>query len=294
MKIIVAPDKFKGSLTSMQACECIRDGILQAIRNADVHLFPMADGGDGFAAVMKHYLQTKSIECQTVDPLNRRITASYEWDEANKTAVIELASASGLVLLKEDERNPLQTSAYGTGLLIQHAIDNGAKKIILGIGGSATNDAGIGILTALGFIFKDGNDKVVTPAGKNLSLIRSVTLPSSLPFIEFAIACDVTNVLFGKEGAAFVYAPQKGADENAVKILDEGLKHFATLINLQTGKDIAGFAGAGAAGGVAAGLSAYFPVQIISGAKLVIGLSGIEKHIKDAGIIIAGEGKLDE
>lgn len=294
MKIIVAPDKFKGSLTSMEACACIRDGILHADKHAAVHLFPMADGGDGFAAVIKHYWQTETIQCKTVDPLNRKITASYEWDEANKTAMIELAAASGLVLLSEEERDPLQTSTYGTGLLIQHAIDNKATKIIVGIGGSATNDAGMGILATLGFIFRDENNAPVIPVGKNLSRVRSVRPPSSLPAVEFIIACDVTNVLFGKEGAAFVYAPQKGADATAVKILDNGLQHFAAVIQSQTGKDISGFAGAGAAGGVAAGLSAYFPVQITSGAKLVTEISGMEKCLKDTDVIITGEGNLDE
>ena len=293
MKIIVAPDKFKGSLTSMQACECIRDGILQADKNADIKIFPMADGGDGFADVMKYYLQTRRVQCKTVDPLMRNISASYELDATNKTAIIELAAASGLLLLKEEERNPLHTSTYGTGLLINHAIDNGAKKIILGIGGSATNDAGIGILAALGFVFKDEKDKTVKPVGENLSYIKSVTVPASLPAVEFIIACDVINILFGKEGAAFIYASQKGADEKAVQFLNEGLKHFASVIKAQTGKDIANFPGSGAAGGVAAGLAAYFNIQIESGAKLITAISGIEKHLQDADMIITGEGKLD-
>ena len=141
---------------------------MQTNKNAEVHLFPIADGGDGFAAVMKYYLQTQTVHCKTVDPLMRDISAAYEWDDENKTAIIELASASGLTLLKEDERNPLKTSAYGTGLLIKHAVDKGAQKIMLGIGGSATNDAGIGILAALGFIFKDEHDEILNPVGENL------------------------------------------------------------------------------------------------------------------------------
>ena len=293
MKIIVAPDKFKGSLTSMQACECIKDGILQTNKNAEVHLFPMADGGDGFAAVMKYYLQTQTVHCKTVDPLMRDISAAYEWDDENKTAIIELASASGLTLLKEDERNPLKTSAYGTGLLIKHAVDKGAQKIMLGIGGSAANDAGIGILAALGFIFKDEHDEILNPVGENLLHIKNIIPPAVRPSVEFIIACDVTNILFGKEGAAFMYAAQKGADENAISLLDKGSKHFAAIIKYKTGKDIANFSGSGAAGGVAAGLAAYFNLQIVSGAKLIVEISGIQKQLTDAAIIITGEGRLD-
>ncbi len=293
MKIIIAPDKFKGSLTSLQVCECIRRGVLQNSINADVYIFPMADGGDGFGPVMKYYLHTETITCKTVDPLMRSISAAYEWDIKNKTAIIELASAGGLVLLKEGEQNPLHTSTYGTGLLIQHAIDKGANKIILGLGGSATNDAGIGILSALGFVFKDEQGRELKPAGENLQYIQTMNIPSLLPSIKFTIATDVTNVLLGKEGAALIYAPQKGADENTVSILDEGLQHFAATIQLQTGKDIASFRGSGAAGGVAAGLSAFFDTEIISGASLITSISKIEDVLFDADIIITGEGKLD-
>src|SRR5258708_10480721 len=148
MKIIVAPDKFKGSLTSFEVCHAIAEGIKQADKTAKVFLFPMADGGDGFSEVMKYYLQTNTIDCKTVDPLGRNIAVSYQWNPKSKTAIIEMAVASGLVLLKQEEINPLKTSTYGTGLLVRDAIDRGAKKIILGLGGSATNDAGTGILSA--------------------------------------------------------------------------------------------------------------------------------------------------
>lgn len=293
MKIIVAPDKFKGSLTSLQVCDSIKAGILQSNKNAEVCMFPMADGGDGFAAVLKYYLKTETIQCNTVDPLMREMIAAYEWDEINKSAIIELASASGLMLLKENERNPLKTSTYGTGLLIKHAIEKGAEKIILGIGGSATNDAGIGILSALGFTFAKQQGDMLKPTGENLSAIDKIGLPSVIPNIQFIIATDVSNILFGREGAAFVYAPQKGADENAVKILDNGLQHFATLIKTQTKQDIANFPGAGAAGGVAFGLSAFFRTEIISGAKFVATASKIENQLTDSDMIITGEGKLD-
>ena len=293
IKVIIAPDKFKGSLTSMQACECIRSGVLQANKNAAIKIFPMADGGDGFATAIKYYWQTATVHCKAVNPLMKAIDASYEWDETNKTAIIELASASGLMLLKEDEQNPLHTSTYGTGLLIQHAIEIGACKIIVGLGGSATNDAGIGILSALGFGFKNKQGNILPPVGASLSSVNSIEPPPLLPSVEFVVACDVANTLFGRQGAAYIYAPQKGADGNAVKILDKGLRHFAYIIQLQTGKDIASFSGSGAAGGTAAGLAAFFKTQIVSGAKFIIDISKIEEQIEGAGIVITGEGKLD-
>jgi glycerate kinase len=177
MKIIIAPDKFKGSLTSFEVCHAIAEGIRQADETAAFFLFPMADGGDGFAEVMKHYLQTSTIDCTTVDPLGRNIQASYQWSSKSKTAIIEMAVASGLVLLKQEERDPLKTSAYGTGLLIKDSIDKGAEKIILGLGGSATNDAGTGILSALGFQFEDAGGELVKVCGENLLQIEKIIPP---------------------------------------------------------------------------------------------------------------------
>ena len=209
MKIVIAPDKFKGSLTSFQVCDAIASGIKQASKSAETFHFPMADGGDGFAEVMKYYLKTETVACQTVDPLGRDIKASYQWNAKSRTAIIEMAVASGLALLSEAEKSPLKTSTLGTGLLIKHAIGKGAKTIILGLGGSATNDAGIGILSALGFQFRNRRDNVLYPSGGNLSAIQKVSLPTLIAHVRFIIACDVQNVLHGPRGAAFVYAPQK-------------------------------------------------------------------------------------
>lgn len=293
MKIIIAPDKFKGTLTSMQVCENIREGLLQAGVHDDIELLPMADGGDGFSAVMKFYLHTQTIYCNTVDPLFRNIRAAYEWDASNKTAVIELAAAAGLVLLKENEQNPLHTSTYGTGLMIADAVKKGAEKIILGLGGSATNDAGIGILAALGFALKDKAGNVLQPVGKNLSHIKTIDLPGELPSITFTIASDVRNVLYGKTGAALVYAPQKGAIENEVQLLESGLMEFAAIVKNQTAKDIASFAGSGAAGGVAAGLSAFFNLKVKGGAAVVMEAGRLQQRLPGTGMIITGEGKID-
>lgn len=293
MKILIAADKFKGSLTSFEACNQIADGILLVNDNAEVLVFPMADGGEGFAAVLKYYLQTQTITCKTVDPLMRQMDATYEWDSKTKVAIIELAAASGLLLLSGDERNPLKTSTFGTGILIQHAINAGAKKIILGIGGSATNDAGMGILAALGFKFLDDDGKEINCVGGGLQYLYSIVQPDNLPKFHFEIACDVTNVLFGLDGAAYVYGLQKGATKNDIIVLDNGLQNFAKVVQKQTLKDIACFPGAGAAGGVAAGLMAYFEVSIKAGAEMILKQSAMSTHIKEADLIITGEGMLD-
>ena len=293
MKIIIAADKFKGSLTSFEVCNAILQGIKQVDENIVVQSFPMADGGDGFAKVMQHYTQTKTIECNTFDPLQRPMKAAYQWNAITKTAIIEMATASGLVLLQLHERNPMKTSSYGTGLLIKDAISKGAEKIILGIGGSATNDAGMGILRAMGFIFIDVHNKELTAAGENLSAIEKIIPPAGLPAVHFEIACDVQNVLYGAQGAAFVYAPQKGAAQEQVRLLDDGLRHFAEIIMRQTNYNVAETKGMGAAGGIAAGLSPFLKVVIEQGTQIIIEASNIKNSLAETGLIITGEGKID-
>jgi glycerate kinase len=293
MKIIVAPDKFKGSLTSFEACQSISRGIKKTNDKIVVSEFPMADGGDGFALVLKHYLKTATINCDTVDPLGRKISASYQWNEKQKTAVIEMAVASGLVLLEEKERNPLYTSSRGTGLLIKHAIDKGAKKILLGLGGSATNDGGTGILAALGFQFANEKSDHLQASGENLLLIKKIIPPSFISTVKFELACDVHNVLHGPDGAACVYAPQKGADAKQVLMLDHGLKNLAHVIKHQTGNDISNIPGTGAAGGIAAGLLPFFDVEMKNGIELIIAVSHVEGYLSNADLVITGEGKID-
>lgn len=291
--IVIAPDKFKGSLTSIEACNAIKEGILEAENNIELLLFPMADGGDGFAEVMKYYLHTETQFAVTVDPLGRIISTSYEWNKKDLVAIIELASSSGLAILKKEERNPLVTSTFGTGMLILDAINLGAKKIILGIGGSATNDAGIGILAAMGFKILDEDDNILKPSGENLFLIKKIVPPAFLSSVKIEIACDVINTLHGPEGAAYIFSPQKGATREQVKKLDNGLRHFSKIIEQETGKNLSGIPGAGAAGGIAAGLMAYLNVSLVKGTELIINASSIKKFIDDADFIITGEGKLD-
>ena len=294
MKVMIAPDKFKGSITSLDACRAIQEGILRTGNSIELLLFPMADGGDGFAEVMKYYTSTISVMIESVDSLGRPIMSSYELDKENQRAIIEMANCSGLAMLEQVERNPLFTSTYGTGLQIRSAVEKGAEKIILGLGGSATTDAGMGILNALGFEFIDKHGHLLNPIGVSLLEIKEIIYPQEFPGIQFQIACDVTNPLFGPSGAAYIFAPQKGANAEQVELLDKGLRNFATVVQNQTGKNIASVPGSGAAGGIAAGLMAFFPVSIISGTEIVIGASNIKNYLRQTDVIITGEGKLDQ
>jgi glycerate kinase len=288
MNVVIAPDKFKGSLTSFEACSAIASGIKTVDPAAATFEFPMADGGDGFAAVMKHYLHTETVACPAEDPLGRPLATTFELK--GDAAIIEMASASGLVLLTQKERDPLKTSTRGTGRMIRAAIDAGAKEIILGLGGSATNDAGTGILAALGFQFSGRDGNPLEPCGENLLHIHSILPPKRLPQVKFTIACDVQNILYGKEGAACIYAPQKGATPEGVLLLDKGLQHFAGLLK----KEVAGIPGAGAAGGIAAGLMGFFDVRLAKGVQLVMDSSGVKDKLPHADLVITGEGKIDE
>lgn len=294
MKVIIAPDKFKGSLSSFEACRAIREGLEKTGKEPVIIEMPMADGGDGFASVMKHYLTTRSVSCETIDPLGRSITASYEWNGAKKTAIIEMASASGFVLLQSSERDPMITSSIGTGIMIRDAISKGASEIILGLGGSATNDGGTGILYALGFKLIDEAGNELPPLGRELRKIEKIVPPSSLTPVSFRVASDVQNLLYGEHGAAYIYAPQKGAGPSQVKKLDEGLRNLAAVIKRQTGREVSTVSGSGAAGGIAAGLLAFYDTTIVRGIGLVTDAARLEQHLAGTGLLITGEGKIDD
>lgn len=293
MKIVVAPDKFKGSLTSFEVCTAIEKGIKQQVADASIELLPMADGGDGFATCLKHYLGTQTINTLTVDPLGRTLIASYEWQPNTKTAIIEMAAASGIVLLAEDEKNPLLTSTYGTGLQIKDAIQKGAETIIVGLGGSATNDAGMGILVALGFKFYDDNNQELSACGKNLYKVCSIKPPNYSFNCQFIAACDVNNTMYGPNGAAYVYAPQKGASASAVKLLDAGLRNFEVVLNTYAHKAVGHIPGTGAAGAVVAGLLPWFNLQLVPGIDLILEESALKEKLIGADLLITGEGKFD-
>jgi len=294
MKIVIAPDKFKGSLSAPEVCKAIKTGLLSVNKSLTIDCCPLADGGDGSLALLNGYLSLNRHTVETSDPLGRPINASYYTDQ--DTAYIELASASGYVLLNKQDKNPLYTSTYGTGIMIKDAVERGYTNVALFLGGSATNDAGIGILNALGFSLIDKAGQQLEPIGKNLKEIVSVLPPANSDIrvsLRLTLLCDVDNPLHGPDGAAYVYAPQKGARPEDVMALDEGLKSFAKRIKQHTGQRVDNMRGAGAAGGIPAGLSAFLNCRLVSGSEMFIELSGLENRIKDSDIVITGEGLFD-
>ncbi len=293
MRILIAPDKFKGSLTAVQAAEAIREGVRAVFPDADCRLFPMADGGEGFLEAIGQYIPADLHRVAAADPVRRPRQAVYGWVDESRTVFIELADTAGLQLLDKEEYDPLNSSTYGTGLVLKEVIKAGAKHIILGIGGSATTDAGTGMLQALGFRFLDQQQKELNACGNNLRFIEQVLPPDAIPDSTFVVATDVDNPLYGPEGAATVFAPQKGATANDVKLLDEGLRQYAAVLNRQFGKDIAAIPGTGAAGGILASLLTFFKVEICSGAALLMEYSQLEQQLDDTDLIITGEGQLD-
>ncbi|SFJ49315.1 glycerate kinase [Olleya namhaensis] len=296
MKIVIAPDKFKNSLTSLEFCSIVETQIKADLPNATVVKLPLADGGDGTIDIVNYYLKGKTINAKVSNPFFTAVNASYVYAIKTKTAFIEMAEASGLKLLEKTQFDCKNTSTYGTGELILDAINKGATKIILGIGGSATNDCGIGMATALGYRFLDKNNDAVHPIGANLSAIKAIDLSKVEPKIfevDFKIACDVTNPLYGKNGAAYVYGPQKGATHKDVLLLNKGLKDFSKLISLIFNIDPQSIPGSGAAGGMGIASKIFLKGHLQSGNKLIKQLSNFETQIIDADWIITGEGKLD-
>lgn len=296
MKIVIAPDKFKNSLTSLEFCNIVEKQLKKELPYANIVKLPLADGGDGTIDIVKHYLNGETIKTKVCNPLFSTIEASYIYAPKYETAFIEMAEASGLKLLKPEQLDCKTTSTFGTGQLILDALNKGAKKIILGIGGSATNDCGIGMATALGYRFLDKKGKTVNPIGQNLSSIKSIDISQANPKIfttDFKIACDVTNPLFGKKGAAYVYAPQKGANHQDILLLNKGLKDFSKLISQVFNIDPQTIPGSGAAGGMGIASKIFLNGTLESGNKLIKQLSNFDNQIINADWIITGEGKLD-
>jgi len=294
MKILIAPDKFKGSLSANGVCEALKKGIEKTSSSTEIFVKPLADGGDGSLDVLQHYLDLKTITIRVNDPLMRPIEASYSMAE-NK-AYIEMASASGLVLLQEEERDCMYTTSYGTGELIVDAIQKEATKIYLFIGGSATNDGGIGIASALGYRFLNAFGKELLPIGKNLALIKEIDqtqLRYDLSTISLQVICDVNNPFYGENGAAYVYAAQKGANAEDIVLLDRGLENLADCLVHQNYPAIAQVPGAGAAGGVGGGAIAFFGAKLVPGIQTFMELTKLEATLKDCDLIITGEGKID-
>ncbi len=294
MKILIAPDKFKGSLSALEVCQAIKNGIKKTERDIEVLMHPMADGGDGSLLVLTDYLNLSRQEVLTVDPLGREISAPYF--TSAKAAFIEVASASGLVLLEQEERDPMKTSTFGTGIMIADAIAKGFRQIYLFLGGSATNDAGMGIASALGCHFLDEQKEIVKPIGGNLSQVKSIETRPHFDFkhINLTLLCDVINPLFGKNGAASVYAAQKGATLEQIEYLDEGLRNFGQVLYQLSGTDVSNLSGSGAAGGIGAGLVALFGAKVEKGFDAIARLTNLESHIEQVDEVISGEGRLDD
>ena len=273
MKIIVAIDSFKGSLSSLDAGNVVKQGILTVLPDSDVQIYPLADGGEGMAKTLSDALQAKWITTTVSDPLGRKIQADYGYIEVSHTAIIEMASAAGLALLSPDEYNPLITSTYGVGELIIDALERGARHFIIGIGGSATNDCGIGMLKALGYKFLDANDKEIYTGASALSQIIKIQTDNKHPMLEkctFDIACDVTNPLYGTQGATYIYGPQKGLPLSMLQEVDGWMMSYSSVASKVSGKDASHFPGTGAAGGMGFAFLNFLNGSLLPGAELIL------------------------
>ena len=298
MKIILAPDSFKGNLTSLQVAAALEKGIRRVLPKANCIKVPMADGGEGTVQSLVDATGGKFLRKKVTGPAGNSVSARYGMLSDGETAVIEMAEASGLHLVSGKQKNPLKTTTYGTGELMLDAAKRGAKKIIIGIGGSATNDGGVGMAQALGVRFLNKQGRVINElgAGGMINKIASIDMKDLNPLIKktkVIVACDVTNPLCGKNGASNVFGPQKGATPAMVKTLDQNLKHLGTIIKKDLKKNVANVKGAGAAGGLGAGLVAFTKVRMKSGVDIVIEATELNKHLKGADLVITGEGRVD-
>lgn len=296
MKILIAPDKFKHCLTARQVAGNLSRGINRVLPDAEIVIVPMADGGEGTVQAMVDATKGSFIKTSVNNPLMQPVEAVYGITGSGDTAVIEMSAASGLALLKEEERNPWKTTTFGTGELIKHALDNHCRKIIIGIGGSATNDAGAGMAEALGYKFTDKNGQPIPKGGGGLLQVQNIdtsAVDNRIFHTEMLVACDVNNPLTGENGASMVYARQKGADEDLVQELEKNLIHFSNIIRQQLNSDVTEIPGAGAAGGLGAGMMAFCKAQLKPGFQVIAETINLEKQIKNADLVITGEGKLD-
>lgn len=296
MKIVIAPDKFKGSLTGFEYCEAVEKGLRLVIPEAEVVKMPLADGGDGTIAVLEQYVEGAQIQRTASDPLFRPLKTSYVFSKTTGVAYLEMAEISGLKLLKEVERNCMHTTSLGMGELIVDAIEKGAKELILGIGGSATNDGGMGMAKALGFRFLDSSGRELQPTGSSLAQVEKIDvtkLHPQLNGVQVKVACDVSNPLYGPYGAAHVYGSQKGASQEEIEELDKGLQNYAKVLEETFRVDVQQLKGAGAAGGMGAGAFVFLNATLVSGIDLVKDIANFDASIKDADWIITGEGQLD-
>jgi len=296
MKIVVAPQSFKGSLSAREVADAIVSGIRRVLADAEVVVLPMADGGEGTVDALVFATGGRTMQTEVSGPLGDRVIAAWGILGDGATAVVEMAAASGLVLVPADRLDPLTATTYGTGELVRAALDSGCHRLIIGIGGSATNDGGAGMAQALGAKLTDREGRELPPGGAALASLRQIDisgLDSRLAESQVTVACDVTNPLCGKEGASWVYGPQKGATEAMCRQLDEALANYASVIKKDLGIDIRDMPGAGAAGGLGAGLVAFAGARLVPGIEIVSDAVGLVEHLKGASLVLTGEGRLD-
>ena len=298
MKIVIAMDSFKGSMTSMEAGNSAKEGILKVIPDAEVVVKPLADGGEGTMEALLEGLGGEKVTVQVSDPLGRKVTANYAEvisGNGEKTTVIEMAQAAGLTLLAEEEKNPYKTTTYGVGEIICDALDRGCRNFLIGIGGSATNDGGIGILRALGYCFLDERGQEIQ-SPEDLGRIKQIYgkgIRKEIGDCTVCIACDVTNPLCGENGATYIYGSQKGLADADLKERDNAMNSYADAVAKFTKKDCRDIPGAGAAGGVGFAFISMLDAELMPGAELVMQATGIVEELKDADLFLTGEGRID-
>ena len=297
MHILIAPNAFKNSLDATKVAKAIEQGLKLSRLNCTTTCFPIADGGDGTGSLIIESCKGKLVWKEVHDPLGRKIKASFGLIDKGKTAVIEMANASGLRLLNQDELNPLRAYSYGTGQLIRFALDEGVNKIIIAMGGSATVDGGCGILNALGIVFLDANGERLIAMPEylaNMAKVDTAELDPRILNCEIAILCDVDNQLLGPEGAAAIFGPQKGASPDDVQLLEEFLKNFTDISALQTGIDMANVKHGGAAGGAAAGLHTWINAKLVNGIEYFLSITRFDQALSRSDLVITGEGSIDK
>ncbi|MGI6106868.1 MAG: glycerate kinase [Lachnospiraceae bacterium] len=296
MNVTVAIDSFKGSLTSLEAGRAAKAGILRAMPDARVAVRPLADGGEGTASALTAGMGGEWVAARVTGPLGQPVTAGYGIVRESKTAILEMSSAAGITLVPAEKRNPLKTTTYGVGELIRLAVEQGCRRFLVGIGGSATNDGGLGMLEALGFGMLGADGKPVAPFGIGLRDLSAISLENVMPELaecEFRIACDVTNPLCGPDGCSAVFGPQKGADETIVREMDGWLADYAAIAAKVSGHATPDTPGAGAAGGLGFAFLAFFRARLESGVGLVLRETRLEDSIRGADYVVTGEGRLD-
>lgn len=296
MKVVIAIDSLKGSLSSMEAGMAIKDGILAAKPDAEVIVKPLADGGEGTTDALIEGMNGERIDLTVTGPMHTPVDAYYGYLKDTNTAVMEMASAAGITLVPDSEKNPLLATSYGVGEMINDAIQRGCRNFIIGIGGSVTNDGGIGMLKALGVRFLDENDEDAGEGGQALAKVARIDVSGMNPLLKechIQVACDVNNPLCGKNGSTYVYGPQKGVTEDMKKTLDEAMAHFARVTSETLENDYLNTPGAGAAGGLGYAFLAYTGAALTPGIELILDAVGLEEELSGADVVVTGEGRLD-